>query len=631
VSLRSVLLSCLAVGLVACRATEPAGPWQRFDLTLERPSAVESPFVNKRKPAYEAGIGYLGAKEVRDLALVPPETFANFPHQAAGQVRVLDQVSRSRLSWSLTLGREAYLAFTPLVGEAPGPASNLRVELTVDGKVLELASMTPPASPQPAPEPMRVELGRYAGKLVTLTLAVEPPPGTALDPGGLPWARWASPAVYQRGAPAARKASTGPPNVLLIGADTLRADHVGAFTANGRSPWGGPSLTPALDALAAESDVWLEAFSTFNVTNPSFASILTGLYGKNHGVYDLRTPLPAELPTLAEIYDRAGYDTLSVISARHLGPHNSALGRGFDQVLMSEEQFAAELPIDAAMDWIGRRGERPFFAWLHLFDPHTPHTPPDRFARGERPSAPHGLAAPTPWLAFRDPGASTVFEQPVLAGNRWLYAGEVAYLDRQLDRLLDFLASRGLLETTWIVVVADHGENLTEHGILYRHGGLWDTTTHVPLLVRAPGSERGRRFSGLVQTIDLFPTLLRATGQPIPAQDGFDLYELTDAGQSGRPAVFSEHASQLGVTVRTKGFRYMKSAGNPMVPDGAYFYDLAKDPREESNLAGQGHPEEQRLADLLDRWLKARRPAPGTAQSPLTEQDIQRLRALGYL
>src|SRR6185369_4745945 len=143
--------------------------------------------------------------------------------------------------------------------------------------------------------------------------------------------------------------------------------------------------------LAEESDVFLDAYSVFNVTNPSFLSIMTGLYGKHHGIYDLRTRLPAGHTTLADLFARAGYDTMAIISARHLGDHNSGIGQGFKDVTEPTEHFAAELAADMAMDWIGThetgQPRRPFFAWVHLFDPHTPHTPPDPYALGLRPAA----------------------------------------------------------------------------------------------------------------------------------------------------------------------------------------------------------------------------------------------------
>jgi arylsulfatase A-like enzyme len=387
--------------------------------------------------------------------------------------------------------------------------------------------------------------------------------------------------------------------------------------------------------LAAQSDVWLNAYSTFNATNPSFASILTGLYGKNHGIYDLKTPLPPSHTTLAELLAGAGYDTLALISARHLGDQSSGLGQGFALVSTASEQYAAEMPIDMAMDWLAARPrssrtQRPFFIWLHLFDPHTPHTPPRPYALGFRPAAAMGLSPVRAWVPFRPPGPRELAD-PTLGGSRDLYDGEVAYLDRQVGRLLDFLESRGLLANTLVAAVADHGENLGEHGIRFRHAGLFDTTTHVPLMIRWPGPARpGRRIQGLVQTIDLFPTLLAAAGLPAPKQDGIDLRALTGMGRSGRRAVFSEHASRLGVSLRTREYRYGLNQGNPLFPDGPYLYDSQRDPGETRNLAGRALPVEKELNDLLLRWLSDRTRNPHPPSRGLSEEDEKRLKALGY-
>ena len=235
------------------------------------------------------------------------------------------------------------------------------------------------------------------------------------------------------------------------------------------------------------------------------------------------------------------------------------------------------------------------------------------------------------WVPFRQPEPRG-FTEAVLGGDRDRYDGEVAYLDRQVGRLLDFLESRGMLENTLVAVVADHGENLGDHGINFRHVGLWDSTTHVPLMIRWPGRDReGQRFDGLVQTLDLFPTLVAAAGLPVPPQDGTDLRELTGKGHDGRRAVFSEHAGRLGVSVRTKDWRYGLSEGNArFLPDGPYLYDLRNDPGETKSVAGQGLPVEKELNGLLVRWLGTRRKNPNPEARDLTEEERQKLKALGY-
>jgi arylsulfatase A-like enzyme len=222
------------------------------------------------------------------------------------------------------------------------------------------------------------------------------------------------------------------------------------------------------------------------------------------------------------------------------------------------------------------------------------------------------------WIPFREPGPRT-FVEPVLGGQRDLYDGEVAYLDRQIGRLLGFLESRGLLENTLLVVVADHGESLGEHGILFRHAGLHDTTTHVPLMIRWPGSDReGRRIEGLVQTIDLFPTILKAAGVAVPPQDGQNL-------EKTRRAVFAEHADHLGAMVRNRDFKYIQS------PDGPWLYDLKADPGETRNLAGRGLVVERELSELLRRWQADRRAHPEARPIEPTDEEKARLKALGYV
>ena len=550
-------------------------------------------------------ISYLGSAEVRDMRLVPASQLVSFPRRTAGQVQALEMKAGSRARWPVRIGRESYFSFTPLGSEGACPCT-YRVGVRLGpGRVRELYRIeSAPVGPI-APSAVEVDLSDLTGK-VELLLQLDGPPGSS--------ALWSSPAVYFRAALPPRPES-GRPNILLVGLDTLRADALGAW---GRSP----SLTPSLDRLAGQSDVWLDAFTAFNSTNPSFVSIMTGLYGKSHGVYDLRTPLPRSHVTLAEHLATAGYDTLAVISASHLGDHASGLGQGFREVALASEHLAAELAVDTTMDWIAdRQGKRPFFAWLHLFDPHTPHTPPQPYALGFRPASPVGLDPVRAWIPFREPGPRT-FVEPVLGGQRDLYDGEVAYLDRQIGRLLGFLESRGMLEDTLLVVVADHGESLGEHGILFRHAGLHDTTTHVPLMIRWPGPDReGRRIEGLVQTIDLFPTILKAAGLPIPPQEGQDLDH--GLGKNRRRAVFAEHSDHLGAMVRTRDFKYIQN--------GPQLYDLKADPGETKNLAGRAFAVERELAELLRRWQADRRVHPETRPVDPTDEEKARLKALGYV
>ncbi len=625
-AVRPAVLSVLFVlVLSACRSqpeAPPAGAWERLDLWRAKPEVEATP--PEWRKATIRQISYLGAEEVRDLRLVPAKQLIAFPKRTAGQVKALEQRASSRVRWTIEPGRDAYFSFIPL-GTLNGCDCVYLVGVREGDKLDKLYRLDAEPVGPISPAAVEVDLSSYAGRRVDLLIQIDGSAAHAPE-HPVPSVLWGSPAVYSRKAPPARRQGETRPNILLIGFDTLRADALGAWGRN-------PSLTPTLDRLAEQSDVWLDAFSTFNVTNPSFASILTGLYGKNHGVYDLQTPLPPTHTTLAERLAKAGYDTLALISASHLGDHNSGLGQGFAEVSTASEHYAAEMPIDMTMDWLAARAgkPRPFFVWLHLFDPHTPHTPPQPYALGFRPAAPAGLAPARTWIPFRPPEPRG-FDEAVLGASRDLYDGEVAYLDRQVGRLLDFLESRGLLENTVVAVVSDHGENLGEHNIRYRHVGLFDTTTHVPLMIRWPGrGQTGRRIEGLVQTLDLFPTLLGAAGLEIPRQDGIDLRQLTADKARGRRVVFSEHAGRLGVSVRTRDYRYGLSQGNDrFIPDGPHLYDLKADPGETQNLAGRGLAIEKELNDLLLRWLSDRRRGTDPRSRDLTDEELQKLKALGY-
>jgi arylsulfatase len=620
---RAFLLFSLLL-LPACRPRSATEAWVRTDLQAT-PAAVDSMPPDWKEAVFRR-ISYLGAEEVRDLRFVPPQQLIAFPKRTAGQIPALEQRASSRVRWTIQPGRDAYVSFVPL-GTLNGCACTYRVGVREGDQITELIHVEAAPVGTLSPAAGEADLSAFAGRRIDLLFQIDGSAAHAPDQP-VPSVLWGSPAVYGRKdlAPS-RQGTSRQPNILFIGIDTLRADALGAW---GRTP----SLSPSLDRLAAESDVWLDAYSVFNVTNPSFASMMTGLYGKDHGVYDLQTPLPAAQTTLAEILSGAGYDTLALISTSHLGGPNSGLGQGFGKVHTATEHAAAEWPVNLAMDWLAARAgrERPFFAWVHLFDPHTPHTPPQPYALGFRPAEAMGLAPVRDWFAFRSPEPKG-FTEGVLGAGRELYDGEVAYTDRQVGRLLDFLESRGLLETTVVVVVADHGENLGDHGIKFRHLGLFDSTTHVPLMIRWPGRARtGRRLAGLVETIDLFPTLLKAAGVPVPRNDGEDLRELTDGDRQGRRAVFSEHASHLGVSVRTPEYRYGLSQGNArFIPDGPFLYDLKADPGETRNLSGQGLAVEKELNGLLLRWLADRKRDPDAKSRALSEEEEQRLRALGYL
>jgi arylsulfatase A-like enzyme/Flp pilus assembly protein TadD len=403
-------------------------------------------------------------------------------------------------------------------------------------------------------------------------------------------------------------------NVLLITIDTLRADAM--------SSYGGPALTPALDALARDGVRFTFAHAHAVLTLPSHTSILTGLYPYQHGVRDNSGyRVPAGLPTLATLLKRAGYATGAFVGAFPL--HSRfGLNQGFDvyddrfgetqsptELVMPERRASAVVPL--AREWIaataGRNGAGAWFAWVHLFDPHAPYQPPPPFDRdyASRP-----------------------------------YFGEVAAVDRALAPLLDDI--RASNRPTLVIVTGDHGEALGEHGEMTHGVFAYEATLRIPLIIaELPRVDAGSRPPGTAgevsdvsaRHVDLLPTVLDGVGQPIPA----DL-----PGRTLLPAVERRQSLTNASAARTSYFEAMASMLNRgwaplqgVLADRekyidlpiAELYDLARDPGEQSNLSGRAGDRQHTLQALLGRFGAS---LPGQRANENSDAAA-RLRALGYV
>jgi arylsulfatase A-like enzyme/Flp pilus assembly protein TadD len=399
-----------------------------------------------------------------------------------------------------------------------------------------------------------------------------------------------------------------PKSLLLVTLDTTRADRV-----NGRSRWAPP--TPELDRLARESLVFTEARSSAPVTLPSHASILTGLFPPGTGVRNNGVDsLPPLLPFLPELLRRAGRRTGAFVSSYVLD-RRGGLDRGFevyDDRFLHPRRASPSRPVDRigsetvarAASWLRSIDPAdPFFLWVHLYDPHSDYSPPPPFDQA--------------WAD--DP-----------------YAGEIAFADLAVGRLLAELDRNGRSSDTLVVVTADHGEALGEHGETTHGLFLYDSTLRVPLLVRDPsaGSRRGEERTP-VRLVDLFPTVLDRLGLPVPAAiDGVSLGALF-ASKPPRipiPPLFAETLVPADF-----GWAPLAAAVEPgwkaILAPHAELYDLAADPGESRNLLGAtADPATARAEPLLrsiDRTLAA--PPRERNRTPLDEEAIARLRSLGYL
>lgn len=399
-----------------------------------------------------------------------------------------------------------------------------------------------------------------------------------------------------------------PPNVLLVTIDTLRADRLGAYGHQA-------AHTPVLDQLAREGVLFENAIAVAPVTMPSHASIMTGLLPPAHGVRDNGTyVLDAAATTLAEVLADAGYDTAGFVSAVVLA-QRYGIAQGFahyDDELWSEadpklfmiRERRAERTVERALHWLdqreARQDRRPFLAWVHLFDPHQPyHAPLVHSTRTTNP-----------------------------------YDAEVAYVDHALGALFEHLKQTGQWERTLVVVTADHGESLGEHGERTHAVFIYRSTTHVPLLLRLPGRfEGGQRYVGPVRSIDILPTILASVGVAIPAQQGQDLQPLLAGPAPDLPQYSESLVSELGFGmaplfgVRSRDHTWIRAPR-------AELYNLRADPAEQVNL--QGEPLHAVLGDdldaLLDELLADSAARALQAQThALSSETMEMLQSLGYL
>lgn len=408
--------------------------------------------------------------------------------------------------------------------------------------------------------------------------------------------------------------------VLLVTVDALRADHVGVY--------GGPVATPVMDALAAEGVLLEEAYTPIPATGPAHASLLTGLHPWRHRTVHSTRALDPRVRTLADVLQKRGITTAAFVSARYLDrPYGFHQGFGtfvfeptqdtYDRGQRLEKFWSnGGATVDTAMAWITEHAAEPFFVWVHLFEPHAPHL------------APPGYSAPLSQAVEIDEKGlpPTVHDADDLRGRIRGYRGEVAYVDAQLGRLIQRLRLLGLLDRTAVVVTADHGEGLGDHGQLQHEGSLFEENVRVPLLVRAPGVAPARRLRGFAQLEDLHPTVLSLLGAPTdPDRDGIDLLPWLrgEAEASPRSAVVGQRRpfrSWPDLFYRHDGSR--KWVGG--IDSPGLVFDLAADPDERAGVPGDGAPSGLRDAVALSPAPELEPPADAPASASAADPEARR-------
>jgi len=401
------------------------------------------------------------------------------------------------------------------------------------------------------------------------------------------------------------------PNVVLVTLDTMRAEHLGCY--------GYPqATTPNLDALARHGVVFAHASSVAPLTLPAHSSILTGMQPTFHGVrVNGSTALGQSQDTLAEVFSAKGYQTGAFVGAFVLDGR-WGLNQGFDHY---DDRFdlkkfkhldlaAVQRPgnevMDAALHWLESHKQGPFFAWIHLYDAHSPYEPPEPFLSRYQGRGPAGL-----------------------------YDGEIAFADAQVGRLVGWLRAAAVEEKTVLVIIGDHGEGLGSHGEGTHGYFVYDYATRVPFLVVTPLEElRGIRIDSQVSSVDLFPTVLGLAG----IGGGTKLQ-----GRSLLPVLFHPQAPVesyaysesltpnlqfgWGALHSLRSTRYkLIQAPRPEL------YDLATDPGEETNVFDRNPAEASRLAARLERLMaETGQDAPSPESADLDRETVEKLAALGYV
>jgi len=401
------------------------------------------------------------------------------------------------------------------------------------------------------------------------------------------------------------------PNVVLVTLDTTRADHLACYGYAGIS-------TPSLDAIAGRGVLFEQAATATPLTLPAHTTIMTGMLPTYHGVrVNGNTALGEEQTTLAEVLAGRGYETGAFIAAFVLDGR-WGLKQGFahydDQfdlkkykhLDLGEVQRPGNEVMDAALTWLESAKGKPFFAWIHLYDPHVPYAPPEPFA------SEYGRRGPS--------GA---------------YDGEIAFMDAQIGRLTEWLSRNGLDRSTVLVLVGDHGEALGSHGEGTHGYFIYDYAMHVPLLVETPfAALRSRRVPAQVSTADVFPTILGLVGLPAPVKvQGRSLVGLMfdPARRDDVPAYGEAMASNIQFgwsalhALRTPRWKYIETTKPEL-------YDLTKDPDEHDNvLAGSADVGRKMKAELDRLMAETGRDAPAPQAADLDKETMERLSALGYV
>lgn len=501
-------------------------------------------------------------------------------------------------------------------------------------------------------EEASVDLAPWAGEKVTLSFALEAGRENAIG-------FWGAAAVRD----VAGREEKAPRGIVLVQCDTLRPDHLDAYG------YARPTA-PTIARLANEGALFENCVAQATWTKVSSPSILTSTYPLTHGVRDFSDRLPAAAETLAETLRARGFATVSYSSVLFTGKFTN-LHQGFETVheqgslVSTKASKSAREYVDRLLPWIEERRDVPFFAFLHVFDPHDPYEPHAPFdamwadpkKKGEHESRSkkvREIIADPLMKRFGMPSRAELEQAGIdpeayVAHDRDWYDGSIRAMDVEIGRLLERLRELGLEDDTLVVFTSDHGEEFLEHGRTFHGQTAYGELTRVPLVLRWPaGVPAGTRVAAPVESVDIMPTILDLARVAAPrAVQGRSLVPLVRGEAARAKPAFSEKAKTKenfappphdteSYAVVDGGLKLVHhvdrgAAGGPEFE----LFDAASDPHDLKDLAAERPEEVARLKALLDAWREraavARIPPDDVTAGSVSADELERLRALGYV
>jgi len=574
--------------------------------------------------------------------------------EASGENIVLHGESRrsitaplpAELSFPLELPQNAELVFSAALlteRRIPRARVDFQVELSVDGRDIEVYRREVRAGEENAWLDARIDLGAWSGKSVKLTLSTAPISG----PSPVSWASrvrpaWGDPRIRSR--PTALLGPNERPSFVVLLVDTLRADYLGAYGFDG-------SISPNLDRLAAESLLFENCFANAPWTKPSIATLFTSLPPAVHGVTGMGKPtwsgegaltqvLPEEAETIAERFQGAGYRTAAFVANPFISPRYG-FSQGFE---VFERKEKTEALLTSARQWLAERvsdREAPFFLYLHVMDVHGPYDAARRDFEAILRQMDRGLSRTLTEEEYtripeylRETEWAAEEERYRLRSWRAKYGAGIHAFDRRIGPFLEELRTSGLLDRAYFVLTSDHGEELMEHGGWNHGNNLYDHQLHVPLLIRKPLAEdAGRRLASLVSLVDLMPTLSAVGGLAPPAGIlGRDFSTLLRGGSDAEAtAIFA------GAVNENPGIQGVRTLSHKLIWDEERgeleLYDMLSDPKECRDLSEEDRPTVARMKTYLRETLERNeaRGALAPEAIPMDDELRDRLKALGYV